>query len=93
VAHRDYTSNASVEVMLFADRLEIWNPGTLPPSLTIESLSKTHSSQPGNPLIAEPLFLAKYIEKAGTGTADIFDNCREAGLRLPVFRLEGGFLF
>ena len=90
-AHRDYTSNASVEVMLFADRLEIWNPGTLPPSLTIESLSKTHSSQPGNPLIAEPLFLAKYIEKAGTGTVDIFDNCRKAGLRLPVFRLENGF--
>jgi ATP-dependent DNA helicase RecG len=91
VAHRDYTSNASVEVMLFADRLEIWNPGTLPPSLTIESLSKTHSSQPGNPLIAEPLFLTKYIEKAGTGTVDIFDNCRKAGLRLPQFRLENGF--
>jgi len=91
VAHRDYTSNASVEVMLFADRLEIWNPGTLPPSLTIESLSKPHSSQPGNPLIAEPLFLTKYIEKAGTGTVDIFDNCRKAGLRLPAFRLENGF--
>lgn len=91
VAHRDYTSNASVEVMLFADRLEIWNPGTLPPSLTIESLSKTHSSQPGNPLIAEPLFLTKYIEKAGTGTVDIFDNCRKAGLKPPIFRLENGF--
>ncbi|HUM78153.1 MAG TPA: DUF4062 domain-containing protein, partial [Methanoculleus sp.] len=34
VAHRDYTSNGSVQVMLFADRLEVWNPGTLPPSLT-----------------------------------------------------------
>jgi len=90
VAHRDYTSNASVEVMLFADRLEVWNPGTLPPSLTIESLSKPHPSQPGNPLIAEPLFLTKYIEKAGTGTVDIFDNCRKAGLKLPEFRLENG---
>ena len=28
VAHRDYTSNAGVQVMLFADRLEIWNRGT-----------------------------------------------------------------
>ena len=26
VAHRDYTSNASVQVMLFSDRLEILNP-------------------------------------------------------------------
>lgn len=90
VAHRDYTSNASVEIMLFSDRLEIWNPGTLPPPLTIASLSKPHSSHPGNPLIAEPLFLTKYIEKAGTGTVDIFDNCRKAGLRPPKFRLESG---
>jgi len=28
VAHRDYTSNGSLQVMLFADRLEVWNPGT-----------------------------------------------------------------
>ena len=27
VAHRDYTSNGSVQVMLFSDRLEVWNPG------------------------------------------------------------------
>ena len=74
VAHRDYTSNASVEVMLFSDRLEVWNPGTLPPSLTIESLRKPHSFQPGNPLIAEPLFLTKYIEKDATGTVDMYDN-------------------
>ena len=26
VAHRDYTSNGSVQVMLFVDRLEVWNP-------------------------------------------------------------------
>jgi len=91
VAHRDYTSNASVEAMLFSDRLEVWNPGTLPPSLTIESLRRPHSSQPGNPLIAEPLFLTKYIEKAGTGTVDMYDNCRKAGLKPPEFRLENGF--
>jgi predicted HTH transcriptional regulator len=28
VAHRDYTSNGSVQVMVFADRVEIWNPGS-----------------------------------------------------------------
>ena len=27
--HRDYTSNGSVQLMLFADRLEVWNRGTL----------------------------------------------------------------
>ena len=28
VAHRDYTSNGSVQVMLFRDRLEVWNRRT-----------------------------------------------------------------
>lgn len=56
VAHRDYTSNGSVQVMLFSDRLEVWNPGTLPPSLTLEKLRHPHGSVPGNPLFAEPLY-------------------------------------
>lgn len=90
VAHRDYTSNASVQVMLFADRLEVWNPGELPPSLTPELLRKPHASIPRNPLIAEPLFLAHYNEKAGTGTLDMIALCREANLPEPEFRQDGG---
>ena len=80
VAHRDYTSNGSVQVMLFADRLEVWNPGTLPPSLTLEKLRHPHGSVPGNPLLAEPLYLTKYIERMGTGTGDMIKRCRNAGL-------------
>lgn len=57
VAHRDYTSNGSVQVMLFSDRLEIWNPGSLPASLTLEKLRVAHGSVPGNPLLAEPMYL------------------------------------
>lgn len=90
VAHRDYTSNASVQVMLFADRLEVWSPGELPPTLTPELLRRPHASIPRNPLIAEPLFLAHYIEKAGTGTLDIISLCKDAGLPEPDFRQDGG---
>ncbi|MHB9016313.1 MAG: ATP-binding protein [Sulfurovum sp.] len=90
VAHRDYASNASVQVMLFADRLEVWNPGELPPSLTPELLRGPHASIPRNPLIAEPLFLARYIEKAGTGTLDMIARCREAGLPEPDFEQRAG---
>ena len=90
VAHRDYASNASVQVMLFADRLEIWNPGQLPPSLTPEALRTPHASIPHNPLIAEPLFLTRYIEKAGTGILDMIGLCEDAELRAPEFRQEGG---
>jgi predicted HTH transcriptional regulator len=90
VAHRDYASNASVQVMLFSDRLEIWNPGELPPPLTMERLRVPHPSIPRNPLVADPLFLARYIEKAGTGTLDMIALLREAGLPEPEFRQDGG---
>jgi ATP-dependent DNA helicase RecG len=90
VAHRDYASNASVQVMLFSDRLEIWNPGELPPPLTMERLRVPHPSIPRNPLVADPLFLARYIEKAGTGTLDMIALFREAGLPEPDFRQDGG---
>jgi len=90
VAHRDYTSNASVQVMLFADRLEVWNPGELPPSLTPERLREPHASIPRNPLIAEPLYLARYIEKAGSGTLDMIERCAEAGLPPPDFEERAG---
>jgi hypothetical protein len=83
VAHRDYTSTGSVQVMLFRDRLEVWNPGTLPPVLTLEKLRHPHASFPGNPLVAEPLYLTKYIERMGTGTGDMIDRCRAAGLPEP----------
>lgn len=91
VAHRDYTDNGSVQVMLFQDRLEVWNPGILPYGLTIPQLEEPHKSQPRNPLIAEPMFLKGYIEKAGTGTEDIISKCENYGLERPVFRQDSDF--
>jgi len=48
VAHRGYTSSGSVQVMLFADRLDVWNPGTLPPSLSLADLREPYRSLPEN---------------------------------------------
>jgi ATP-dependent DNA helicase RecG len=90
-AHRDYNSNAAVEVRLLADRLEVWNPGALPGTLTLESLYRDHASVPNNPLLAEGLYLARYIERAGSGTLMMIDMCREAGLAQPMFELREGF--
>ena len=91
VAHRDYTDNASVQVMLFADRLEVSNPGRLAPSLTLEQLRDTHRSVPSNPLLARSLYLNQYIEEMGTGTLDMIRRCRDAGLLEPEFTDSGGF--
>ncbi|MFH1901329.1 MAG: Fic family protein [Candidatus Omnitrophota bacterium] len=90
VVHRNYASNASVQVMLFSDRLEVWNPGELPPGLTIEGLRRPHASIPHNPLICEPAFLAHYAEKAGSGILDMIKLCKAAGVPTPTFRQDGG---
>lgn len=91
VVHRDYTSTGSVQVMLFRDRLEVWNPGRLPKGMTVEKLSGEHSSLPVNPLLANPVYLAGYIEQVGTGTNDVIDRCVELGLRTPEYHQEEDF--
>ena len=92
VAHWDYTSNGSVQVMLFSDRLEVWNPGTLPPILTLEKLRQPHGSVPCNPLLAESLYLTKYIERMGTGIGDMIQRCKNFGLPEPEFALTDDFV-
>jgi predicted HTH transcriptional regulator len=89
VAHRNYASKAAVQVMVFADRVEVWNPGGLPEDLTAEQLRVPHHSVPRNRLLCEPLFLAHYIERAGTGTLDMIRRCVEANLPEPEFHPEG----
>jgi predicted HTH transcriptional regulator len=84
VCHRDYTSKASVQVMLFSDRLEVMSPGALPRGMTITKLAKPHKSIPVNPHLANAMYLAGYVERAGTGTEDIINKCKEWGLLAPV---------
>ena len=78
--------------MLFKDRLEVWNPGRLPKGMTVEKLTGEHASLPVNPLLANPVYLAGYIEQVGTGTNDVIDRCVELGLRKPEFRQDEDFL-
>jgi ATP-dependent DNA helicase RecG len=89
VAHRNYASKAAVQLMVFADRVEVWSPGGLPEDLSVDQLRKPHHSVPRNRLLCEPLFLAHYIERAGTGTLDMIRLCVEAGLPEPEFHHEG----
>ena len=90
VAHRDYTSAGAVQVSVFTDRVEVWNPGTLPPSLTTESLRHPHGSIPRNHRICEVLFLARYIEKYGTGTLMMIRESLAHDLPEPRFAQRGG---
>jgi len=90
VAHRDYTSAGAVQVSVFADRVEVWNPGTLPASLTTESLRHPHGSIPRNHRLCEVLFLTRYIEKYGTGTLMMIRESLAHDLPEPNFAQRGG---
>jgi predicted HTH transcriptional regulator len=91
VCHRDYTSNGSVQVMLFADRLEVSNPANFPHELTVEQLYTTHRSIPANPLLAEAMYLRGTIERMGTGTEEMTKECIANGLARPEFIPDYGF--
>lgn len=45
---------------------------------------------PNNPLIAESLYLTRYIEKAGSGTQRMIELCRDDGLPEPSFEMRQG---
>ena len=90
VAHRDYVaSGEAIQVSVFVDRVEVSNPGALLPPLTPEDLRKAHRSVARNPRLCDALFLAHYIEKYGTGTLMMVDECRRHGLPEPRFGQDG----
>jgi ATP-dependent DNA helicase RecG len=92
IAHRDYASDAAVQVSVFADRVEVWNPGELPKPLTPERLRHPHSSIARNHRICEVLFLARYIEKFGTGTLMMIRESLAHALPEPDFVQQAGEL-
>lgn len=89
VCHRDYAAVGTTQVRIYDDRLEVWNPGALPPELSIESLSREHPSRPRNPRLAQALYRARLIEHWGTGTLRMIRAAKDRGLKLE-FGQDGG---
>lgn len=50
-----------------------------------------HTSIPANPVLANPLYLAGYIERLGIGTSDMVDECLAMGLKAPEFVQDSNF--
>ena len=87
VAHRNYNNTSGVQVMVFADRVEVWNSGSLPQELTVEDLKKPHTSFPANPYLANVLYLADYAQRAGSGTIEMMEQCKAQHTPEPEFVL------
>ncbi len=85
IIHRDYSINQTyVHVAIFSDRIEISNPGTLPPGVSIENLKESQFSR--NTTIAAFMRELKYMEEFGRGIDLIFSRLREWGLPEPLFK-------
>lgn len=98
VAHRDYSIHGSkVRLFLFDDRLELFSPGPLPNTVTIDSMALRQSTR--NELITS--LLAKcptedpsggvgrrfLMEKRGDGVPIILNESRELSGCEPEYRL------
>jgi len=90
VAHRDYSSNASVQVFRsYSDRVESATREVCPQAgLLIDCRQPAHIGFPGI-LHHQALFLTHYAEQAGTGTLDMITLSRKAGIPDPDFEQQG----
>jgi len=89
--HRDYMSLGDIQIRLYPDRLQIWNPGSLPEGISLEDLKRdNHPSQLRNPLLAQAFYFAGYVERWGSGTTRIIQACRDQGLPEPEFDEQAG---
>jgi len=100
VAHRDYAIYGSkIRLKMFADRLEIYSPGTIPNSMTVESLLYRQASR--NETLTS--LLAKcpvppdiswvntdrrtLMDKRGEGVRIILENSERLSGKRPEYRL------
>ena len=98
VAHRDYSVFGSkIRFFMFDDRLEIYSPGALPNTVTVDNIHLRQSTR--NELITSLLAetpVAKdiggirrdfYMEKRGDGVRIIMDESEKLSEKKPVYKL------
>lgn len=98
VAHRDYSiSGSKIRLFMFDDRLEIYSPGALPNTVTIDSMhlrQATRNELITNLLAETPVATAIgdvgrgfYMEKRGDGVPIILSESEQLSGEKPVYRL------
>ncbi|MBF0438267.1 MAG: putative DNA binding domain-containing protein [Magnetococcales bacterium] len=98
VAHRDYSiSGSKIRLFIFDDRLELYSPGALANTITIDSLPLRQVTR--NELLTtllarcpvnegeEDIKRQYFMEKRGDGVPIIMDESYKSSERLPQYRL------
>lgn len=100
VAHRDYSVHGSkIRLRIFADRLELYSPGTIPNTMTVDSLAYRQSAR--NEVLSS--LLAKcpvpesaswlrtdrhtLMDKRGEGVRIILDNSKDLSGRAAEYQV------
>ncbi len=99
VAHRDYSVHGSkIRLRMFEDRLELYSPGSLANTLTVESLryrqtarNETLCSLLSRCLVPDEPWLtlsrAHFMERRGEGVPIILDNSTQISGQEPEYRV------
>lgn len=77
IAHRDYTINQAIRVLVFSDRVEIRSPGILPNTVTVDSMRVGGSHVLRNPTIYNMLIKFKMVTDLGSGVRRIIKLVKE----------------
>lgn len=85
--HRSYHSSSPVQIIRYANRLEIRNPGF---SLKSPQHLGEPGSQPRNPCIAAVLHETRFAETKGSGIRVMREAMQQAGLTPPLFESDRG---
>ncbi len=94
IIHRDYRSSSDSVVKIFDHKIEFYNPGRLPETITITDLhNNTYQSTPRNKLLADVFKNLGHIEKYGSGIQRIINYFKQEELPIPDFRnISEGFM-
>ena len=85
VMHRDYRVHGSIQIIRYANRLEVRNPGY---SLKAEERLGEPGSETRNPKIAAILHDVKYAETKGSGIRVMRELMDERNLSMPLLQSD-----
>ena len=101
VVHRDYSKTGSkIRLFMFADRLELYSPGALANTLTVDDLPYNQATR--NELLARLLseitldddmgkqvVRQHFLERRGEGVGIILNESETLSGKMPVYELFG----
>ncbi len=83
--HSDYSQRgAPIRIAFFDDRIEVENPGLLPPGMTFEDM-KLGLSKIRNPVITRVFRELGLVEQWGSGVRRMFSEAQSQGLPEPQY--------